>query len=319
MSAVVVTGTGLLSPVASSPAELLAANADESPPGPQAWFDPVTLLGRRGWKYLSPATRYLLGATVLALADARLEPAGLPDESMGVVVGTNFAARPVVARIDETVITEGAHMLSPAEAPNFSVNVAASAISMRYGMRAFNLSLTNPMVAGLESVLILAASIGRGRAELGLAGATEESPIPASAGDGACCFVLETVDGADRRGATGQARVAGGFSRFIPPGGDMRAVRGPLTRLLASTETGQVPHVVVGQGDLASSVEDLAERSAADAGISLARRGFAGADGRYFTVSPMLQMAGLIATERQGVVIAVSPHGNLAALRLARW
>jgi hypothetical protein len=49
----------------------------------------------------------------------------------------------------------------------------------------------------------------------------------------------------------------------------------------------------------------------------LARQGFAGADGRYFTVSPMLQMAGLIAAHGQGLVIAVSPHGHLAALRLA--
>ncbi|MEU8181952.1 beta-ketoacyl synthase N-terminal-like domain-containing protein [Micromonospora sp. NPDC049044] len=187
--------------------------------GAAGWFDPAEHLGARGWKYLTPATRFLLATAQLAMADAKLDPATMAPESMGVAVGTNFAADPVVGRLDQTVRTEGAHWLSPAEAPNFSVNLAASHVSMRWAMRAFNLTLTNPMVAGIDAVLTMAGAIRRGRARLGLAGATEERPTAyrpggGMAGEGACCLVLESRQTAIERGATPLATVAGGFSRF---------------------------------------------------------------------------------------------------------
>ena len=217
MTSVVITGAGLVCPAASGAAALVAAPPDIEDTGAADWFDPVAHLGRRGWRYLTPATRYLLAAAGQALADAGLDPAGMPGESMGVVIGTNFAANPVVGRLDDVVRAEGAEWLSPAEAPNFSVNIAASHISMRYGMQGFNLTLTDPVVAGLASVLTLTSAIRRGRATRGVAGGTEERTDDGATGDGACCLILESADDAGARGATARTGVGGGFSRSSRP------------------------------------------------------------------------------------------------------
>ncbi|HEX6074139.1 MAG TPA: beta-ketoacyl synthase N-terminal-like domain-containing protein [Micromonosporaceae bacterium] len=316
MTAVVITGTGLVCPIAASVPELLAGSSEAGPPE-RNWFDPVPYLGKRGWKYFSPATRYVLAAAGLALADAELDPAAQRDESMGVVVGTNFAAAPVVGRFDDVVIAEGADMLSPAEAANFSVNIPASQISMKYAMRAFNLTLTDPVVAGLESLLTLSAAMRRGRARLGIAGATEErppTPQPTAAlNEGACCFTLELAFDAAARGARVRATLAGGFSRFLPPGADPAVLAGPLTALLEDA-VGPLPYAGPGADDLVARQVDGFVTS--KAGVELVRCEYPGADGRYATASPLLQLAGLVAEHGQGLVVATSPQGHVAALRV---
>ncbi len=320
MTAVVITGTGLVCPAAGSVPELLAASGAVA--DPSDWFDPVPYLGKRGWKYFSPATRHLLAAAGLVLADAGLDPATQRDESMGVVIGTNFAAAPVVGRFDEVVIAEGADMLSPAEAANFSVNIAASQISMKYAMRAFNLTLTDPVVAGVESLLTLSAAMRRGRARLGIAGATEErAPCvgESALSEGACCFTVEMASDAAARGATVRAVLAGGFSRFLPLGADPAVLAGPLTALLSDV-AGPLPYAgplppagAAGDDSVASQVDGFVTGKA---GVELVRCAYPGADGRYVTVSPLLQLAGLIAEHGRGLVVATSPHGHVAALRV---
>lgn len=317
MTTVVITGTGLVCPAAASVPELLGASG--AAPDQSDWFDPVPYLGKRGWKYFSPATRHLLAAAGLVLADAGLDPTTQRDESMGVVIGTNFAAAPVVGRFDEVIIAEGADMLSPAEAANFSVNIAASQISMKYAMRAFNLTLTDPVVAGVESLLTLSAAMRRGRARLGIAGATEErapcggEPASAALSEGACCFTLELAPDAAARGATVRAVLAGGFSRFLPPGADPAVLAGSLTALLSDV-VGPLPYAgPAGDDAVAAQVDSFVTGKA---GVDLVRCAYPGADGRYVTVSPLLQLAGLIAEHGRGLVVATSPHGHVAALRV---
>jgi 3-oxoacyl-[acyl-carrier-protein] synthase II len=211
------------------------------------------------------------------------------------------------------VRADGAQWLSPAEAPNFSVNIPASHISMKYGMRAFNLTLTDPVVAGLAAILTMTAAIRRGRARLGLAGATEERPATGPTGEGACCLAVESADHARDRGAPVRAEVAGGFSRFLPPGADPQVLGGPVDALLADAAS-PLPYAVTGDDEVSRRVGDfVATRS----GVPLVRRRYLGAAGQYATASPLLQAAGLLAEYGQGLVVAASPHGHVAALRLA--
>jgi 3-oxoacyl-(acyl-carrier-protein) synthase len=321
---IAITGAGLACPAGFSVPQLLTAPWTGVVPAGD-WFDAPTHLGARGWKYLTPASRYLLAAARHALADAALDPALVPPESMGVVVGTNFAAHPVVARMDGVVIAEGADELSPAEAPNFSVNIPASQVSMRYAMRAFNLSLTNPVVAGLEAVLTLASAIRRDRARLGIAGATEESPGPAahgSAAEGACCLTLERVGDALRRGATLRSEVAGGLSRFVPPGDHdaLDALGRAVPRLLDGEDGADgagLPYASVSvPGDWSGRIDAAVTEACAGAGVALTRRRYLGADGSHFTVSGLLQVAGLVAEHGRGLVLAASPHGHTVIVLL---
>jgi 3-oxoacyl-[acyl-carrier-protein] synthase II len=297
---VVITGSGQVRETAPPDAE------------PGAWFDPVPLLGKRGWKYLTHATRFLLGAAHLAIEDAKLDPAGFHDESMGVVVGTNFASIRVHTRIASLVASEGLDAVSPAVAPNFSVNIPASTISMRYGMRAFNITLTNPVVAGLESVLTLSTAIRRQRARIGVAGATEERPDNLRVNEGACCFVMESADAAEERGAIVKATVASGWCRFAP-GGGTRLLRAPLAGLLQGDD---VSYSLAAGGDIGDRLDELCQEVADQLGIRLHR--VSGVDDDYASVSPLLHLAEQITTGRHGLVLAASGHGNVAALRLTR-
>jgi 3-oxoacyl-(acyl-carrier-protein) synthase len=294
-----------------------------------SWFDPTEHLGPRGWRYLTPATRYVLAAAALAMKDAGFDPAGLRDSELGVAIGTNFAAAPVVGRFDDVVAAESAAGISPAEAPAFSVNIPASQISMRYGMRAFNLSLTNPMVAGLEAVLTLRSAVLRGRARAGVAGATEERPVAGAAravgapfaGEGACCVVLERAADARRRAAPPGPEVAGGFSVFVGhladrPNELAAAVARALTGLLDGV-TGELPYAPpAGSFPLRDQVDAACRQWAGGAGVELAPVDLPGATGQDFTVSAVLQLAGLAATAGTGLVLSAGPHGHLAGVRL---
>lgn len=314
---VVLTGCGLVCP------------ETEGGDGDGAWFDPVRHLGARGWRYLTPATRYVLAAAQLAMTDARFDPGTMADDDVGVVIGTNFAAAPVVGRFDEVVATGGADDLSPAEAPNFSVNIPASQISMRHGLRAFNLSLTNPIVAGLEAVLTLRTALGWGRARAGIAGGTEDRPDGGaaqavgapSASEGACCVILERAADARERGAPAGPEVADGFSVFLgkavdDPGLLADAVGSRLAMILDGV-TGPVAYAPpAGSFLLRDQVVEACTRWAAGAGVELTRLDLLGAAGHHFTVSPLLQLVGLAAEHGPALVLATSPHGHIAGVHL---
>ncbi|MFL6130933.1 MAG: beta-ketoacyl synthase N-terminal-like domain-containing protein [Mycobacteriales bacterium] len=294
-----------------------------------SWFDPTEHLGPRGWRYLTPATRYVLAAAQLAMKDAGFEPAALADDEVGVAIGTNFAAAPVVGRFDDVVAAETAAGISPAEAPSFSVNIPASQISMRHGLRAFNLSLTNPMVAGLEAVLTLRSALLHGRARAGIAGATEERPVAGAArvvgapfaGEGACCVVLERAADARRRAAPPGPEVAGGFSVFVGHLADRPdELAGAVARSLGALldgVTGELPYAPpAGSFPLRDQVDEACRQWAGRAGVALAAVELPGATGQEFTVSPVLQLAGLAAGHAAGLVLSVGPHGHLAGVRL---
>lgn len=135
-----------------------------------SWFDPRPYLGERGYKYHSPATRMLAAATV-ALERKLPEPA--QREHWGVVVGTNFGNFDVLAEFAATIANSGADALPPMAAPNFSVNVAASQLAIRHGLRAFNITLTQDIRAGADALLEGMLAVAAGRAAAVIAGAVE--------------------------------------------------------------------------------------------------------------------------------------------------
>ena len=294
-----------------------------------SWFDPTEYLGPRGWRYLTPATRYVLAAAGLAMKDAGFDPAALPDDQVGVAIGTNFGAAPVVGRFDDVVAAESAAGISPAEAPAFSVNIPASQISMRHGLRAFNLTLTNPVVAGLEAVLTLRSAVRAGRARAGIAGATEERPGPGAAGvvgapfpgEGAACLVLERAADARDRAAPPGPEVAGGCSVFVGHlGGEPERLAAAVDRAVApllEDAAGELPYAPpAGSFPLRDRVDEACRRVAERAGVTLAPVELPGATGQEFTVSAVLQLAGLAAGPGARLVLAVGPHGHLAGVRL---
>src|SRR5262249_36953908 len=146
---VVISGLGPKCPLALDVPALTALTTGATNPAPPAadWFRPELYLGKRGFKYLMPAARYAAAAAQGALADAGLVPESYAARARGVFVGTNFGGAGVLAGLDQVIMNSGADALSPMTAPNFSINLVASAISERNAMTAFNVTLTSPVVA----------------------------------------------------------------------------------------------------------------------------------------------------------------------------
>lgn len=270
------------------------------------WFDPSIYLGRRGWKYLSHTTRLLIAAVRLSLADSQREP-----ESGGVMIGTNFAAAEVVRSMDDIVRATGSDDLSPALAPAFSVNLPASQVSIAHGMTRFNLTLTNPLVAGVESIIYGASAVRSGRSSWCVAGAVEARCTDRGVLDGAGTVLLEPAGPTTPESAL---LLRGGFSRF---GGDLRAT----TDLLLATVPellGAVSEplrvVVVGPDHVRQQVLD-AVTSVCPPG-STPWRGV-GDGGEFASASPLLQVAGLMTQTQAALVVAASRNGHVAALHVA--
>ncbi|MFF3616522.1 beta-ketoacyl synthase N-terminal-like domain-containing protein [Streptomyces sp. NPDC002580] len=206
------------------------AGPDGAPDAEQAlWtrpledFDPAHWLGRKGWRFLPAAARYALVAARLADEDAGVRSG---TGSTGVVIGTNFAADETVDRFDRATLSEGVRGISPLEAPNFSINVAASQVSIDRGYRAFNITLVDLFTAGSAALWTACQAIDEGRASAALAGATEGRPPRAATADlapvldegAACVLRIERAGGARERAVRPYATVVAGAQLFVPRG-----------------------------------------------------------------------------------------------------
>ncbi|NJP96346.1 3-oxoacyl-ACP synthase [Nonomuraea sp. FMUSA5-5] len=318
---VVVTGVGIVAPGTAPPtgrsggpsAGASSGPSGSAPGGRESWFDVAAELGPRGYKYLPPASQYLLAAARRAVAAAGgLEHAA--PHRRAAAVGTNGALRAYFDDVDAKVTGGHSDDLSPAGAPYFAVNVLSGRLASEHLLKAFSLTLTSPRVAGFEAVETGARALALGRADVLVAAAMEHGLPHHAPGlpmeQGAVAIVLEPRARAEERGATvlGTCFARAGFA---PPG------------LAATSE---------GRRRLAEQVERaVAELGAADAEVyqvldgspvSRALEAAAGAAG--LTVRPAVMAGGgclapslllarsFVPAERPRLVITATAEGNFA-------
>ncbi|GAA2947486.1 beta-ketoacyl synthase N-terminal-like domain-containing protein [Kitasatospora cinereorecta] len=308
------TGTGAVAEGPTAPADVRDA----------AWFDPAEHLGRRGWKYYSPATRYLLAAGHRALGRRHDDPplTGPPSLRLGVVTGTQYAIAHAHRRMDDTLRTEGVRAISPAEVPAFSMSTPGSQLAISTGARAFSVTLTNPVTAGLEAVQFALTALRTGRADRVVAAATDQAPDGERQHDGAAALVLSAPDPAVRAGAI--AEITGGLSRFLvrdADGGREPAALASAGRRIAALAAGtQGLRLVVsgpaGAAPLGAAVREAVATAVAGAGGSLCDPAGTFAEARHCTVSGMLELIALARTGDPALLVSLSGSGHLTAVAL---
>ncbi|MDJ0346550.1 beta-ketoacyl synthase N-terminal-like domain-containing protein [Streptomyces sp. H10-C2] len=311
-----VTGVGLVAPGVRGARDLVLTDAPDPAEADRDWFDPVLHLGPRGWKYMTPATRYLLAAANAATGRSPGEkpPHAHDATRLGVCAGTHHSIGAMHARLDRTIREQGPAGLSPAELPGFSVNMPASQLAISMACRAFSVTLTNPVVGGLDAVLFAMSALRRGRADRVLATATEDACAAAGTLGGAAALMLD-ID-ADQ----GSPQLTGGLSRFVP-----RAAHGGWEPAALTTAADRIAALGAGEhtvryafcgSAVAAPVDESVQKAFAAAGIALRTTAFTGGDARFGTVSALLQLAGLLEEPGPGLVVAVSDDGHLAAVTL---
>jgi len=137
-------------------------------------FDAETFLGKRGLRTLDRSTRLVCSAARLALDDAGIEITEDNAFETGVAIGSTFGSLDSIARFDREGLTEGPRYVNPSLFPNTVINSPASNISIRFGIKGFNTTISTGFCASLDAIIYAADFLRLGRAEAVLAGGTEE-------------------------------------------------------------------------------------------------------------------------------------------------
>jgi 3-oxoacyl-[acyl-carrier-protein] synthase II len=318
MRPIAITGSGGLCRETAPPERREAEGGD--------WFCPEDFLGTRGFRYYTPSTRYLLAAAKIAVEEGGGDTDSWAPEERGVITGSNYSDYGVRKGFDELILAEGgAKNLSPLEAPNSSVNIPASTVSIKYACKAFSITLTNPMVAGMEALAFGARAIACGRSKWVAAGASE-GDIPSGLDDllgcgqgsgGAAVLILEEAEQAVLSGKRILGRITGSVNRFFPklPANDW----GPELR----SEFERLPWPTAGA--IRISLPSHAcpwNRTVREALVAfLESQGKAWetcltfADpGQHAALSPVLRVQALLRTGSSGLAVATSPFGHLSMI-----
>lgn len=279
---VVVTGIGLVTPLGMNVAE----NWDKVINGqsgigpitffdPEAYsakiagqvnnFDPDSIVIKKDQKKMDRFIQFSLESTRQALEDSGLEIENneILQARSGALIGVGIGGLPDIEKQAKILQDRGPSRISPFFIPAVITNMASGHITIKYGLRGPNFSVTSACASGAHSVGEAAQYIREGHCDMMIAGGTEAAITPlAIAGfasmkalstrngdperasrpfdkdrdgfvlsEGSGTLILEDYEHASRRGATIYGEVTGyGFSSDAhhmtnpAPGGDGAAL-----------------------------------------------------------------------------------------------
>lgn len=137
-------------------------------------FNPEPYLGKKGLRDLDRSSRLVCSAAKLAIEDAGLAITDENANSIGVSIGSTFGSLHSISQFDRVGLIEGPKCVNPSHFPNTVLNSPASRISIWFGIKGFNTTMSTGFCASLDAVSYAADFIKLGRADAVLAGGVEE-------------------------------------------------------------------------------------------------------------------------------------------------
>jgi 3-oxoacyl-[acyl-carrier-protein] synthase II len=233
-------------------------------------FDPSLYMDRKEAKRYDAFVQYALAAAHQAVTQAGLEGRFPSPERTGVVIGSGIGGMRTFEDQCSIYLTKGPDRVSPFFVPMFIPDIAAGLVSIRYGTKGPNFATVSACASSAHAIGESYTMIRDGKADAMIAGGAEaaitglaiagfqnmralstrnDSPETASRpfdrdrdgfvlGDGAGVVILESLEHAERRGATILGEVVGygasgdayHMTSPAPAGeGAQRAMRAALT------------------------------------------------------------------------------------------
>jgi hypothetical protein len=294
------------------------------------WFNVEVDLGSRGFKYFNAATCYFLAA--IKDLEHPTEATGNTANQKGVIIGSNSCTRKDMNELDRTLLQHGYSAIHPMYAPSFCPNVGAGNVSIKHKAKALNITLTNPITAGLESVILAKQAILDGRAMSVIAGAMEDDSeftlgqYPVITSGGAWAFRLESESGVSNSATNNQAiaRVGETLSCFIPKPDYSSKItenqvllhlENQLAPLLRKTENLRIS-VAMLMDAYSIFVFNLLKLVLSKYGIEITQIEAPKKDTVRGTLLAMAHISWMCLNCETGVCIAISPLGQLTALEI---
>jgi len=262
-------------------------------------FNPEEILGEKGLRNLDRTTKLALCAAKLAIDDAKFEINEKNTHQIGVVLGSTMGSIRSISEFDKEALTNGPRSVNPALFPNTVINSPASQISIRFGIKGFNTTISTGFTSSIEALEYASNFIRLGRAQAVLVGGVEElceqvfkgfyklgflagskkinsseisSPFDrrrngAILGEGSSIFMIESLKSALARGATIYGEILStasafdrdGYQRYNPKGEGLKKA---LVRALKFSQTDPSQIQYVASGGNSSLDGDCAEARA---------------------------------------------------------
>lgn len=191
---VVITGTGLLTPVgldvARSWEALLAGTSGTAPitlfdatdykvrfAAEVKGFDPGEYIDRKEVKRTDRFSQFAIAASVQAMREAGLDESrdGVDAERFGVIIGSGIGGINTFEEQHSKLVERGPSRVSPFFVPMFISDIAAGLVSIRYGLKGPNYCTVSACASSAHAVGNAFRSIKYGEADVMLAGGTEAS------------------------------------------------------------------------------------------------------------------------------------------------
>lgn len=137
-------------------------------------------------------THFALGAAQMALADSGLELTEALAERTGVVTGVGIGGLPMIEAQRDVVVQRGPSRITPFFIPAVISNMAAGHISIKYGTKGPNYTLTSACASGAHAIGEAAGYIRGGQCDIMFAGGTEGTVCPLAIGGFAAMKALST-------------------------------------------------------------------------------------------------------------------------------
>jgi 3-oxoacyl-[acyl-carrier-protein] synthase II len=206
---VVVTGVGLVSPVAIGTQAnwdaLLAGKSgirtithfDASQhsariAGEVEGFDPLTFVEKKDVKKMDVFIQFAIAAAQFAVDDAHLRVTPDIADTVGVFIASGIGGFSTIEREHIELMKGGPRRISPFFIPASIINLAAGQVSIRFGARGPNLATCTACTASAHAIGEAFEIIRRGDAEIMIAGGSEAAITPLGVGGFAAMRALST-------------------------------------------------------------------------------------------------------------------------------
>ncbi len=196
---VVVTGMGCVTPLANNLEESWeAALAGRSGIGPITKFDastftsriagevknfdPTEYIDKKEIKRTDPFVQYAIAAAEMAVRDANLDLEHIDRDQVGVLIGSGIGGLETIEKNHKQLVERGWKRISPFFIPMAVINMASSAVSIRFGFRGPCSSVVTACATGANALGDAFKIVQRGDAPIMLAGGSEAVITPMAVG-----------------------------------------------------------------------------------------------------------------------------------------
>ena len=155
-------------------------------------FDPGEFIDAKELRRMDPFVQYAVCASDMAVKHAGLDLNQLDLDRAGVVIGSGIGGLHSVESQKEVLDAKGPRRISPFLIPMLIINMGSGMVSMRYGFRGPNTSVTTACATGNHAIGDAFRIIQRDEADIMITGGTEASITPLGVGGFCAMKALST-------------------------------------------------------------------------------------------------------------------------------